>query len=109
MRKLLPALAGLLFMAGIALADEYTIVSYDKDTKTLTLKDKDGKEVKGKLTDSTKYYRIDKDGNKQEGKGEFVIKGLEMGGDKVAGRKVDATVKDGTVTEYTSRGGKGKN
>ena len=109
MRKLLSALAGLLFMAGVVIADEYTIGSYDKDTKTLTLKDKDGKEVKGKITDDTKVYRIDKDGNKQEGKVEQLTAGLEKAGDKVAGRKVDATIKDGKITEYTSKGGKGKN
>jgi hypothetical protein len=109
MRKLLPALAGVLFMSCVVLADEYTIGSYDKDTKTLTFKDKDGKEVKGKITDDTKVYRFDKDGNKQEGKVDQLIAGLEKAGDKLAGRKVDATIKDGKITEYTSKGGKGKN
>src|SRR5437016_11272999 len=73
MRKLLLSLACMLFMAGLVIAAEYTIVSYDKDKKVLTVTDKDGKEVTGKLTDATKAYRIDKDGNKVDGK----VEGIE--------------------------------
>ena len=108
MRKLLLSLVCTLFVAGgIVIADQYTIVSYNKDTKTLTAKDKGGKEVTGKLTDDTKAYRIDKDGNKVEGK----LGGIEkmFGSDKSVGRKVELTIKGGNITEVTTKGGKKKN
>jgi hypothetical protein len=94
------------FMAGLVVAAEYTIVSYDKDKKVVTLKDKDGKEVTGKLTDKTKITRIDKDGNKVEGKLENLEKMLSS--DKAAGRKLEATIEGGSITEVTTKGGKGK-
>ena len=57
MRKLLLSFVCMAFMAGLAFATEYTIVSYDKDKKVVTLKDGD-KEVTGKLTDKTKVTRV---------------------------------------------------
>src|SRR5687768_274399 len=96
MRKLLLSLVCMAFMAGFVLAAEYTIVSYDKDKKVVTLKDGD-KEVTGKLTDDTKVVIIDKDGNKKEGKLENVEKMVSS--DKAKGRKLKATIKDGTITE----------
>jgi hypothetical protein len=102
MRKLLLSLVCVLFVAGgLVLADQYTIVSYDKDKKVLTVKDKDGKESTGKLTDATKVTVIDKDGNKTEGK----LGGLEKSwsSDKAPGRKVDLTIKDGNITEVTTK------
>jgi hypothetical protein len=105
MRKLLLSLCCLLFMTGIVVAAEYTIVSYNKDTKTVTVKDKDGKEVTGKLTDKTKVTVIDKDGNKTEGKVENLEKGWSS--DKAPGRKVELTIVDGNITEVTTKG-KGK-
>jgi uncharacterized protein YxeA len=104
MRKLLLAITCMAFMAGFVLAAEYTIVSYDKDTKTVTLKDKDDKEVKAKLTDKTKVTRIDKDGNKTEGKLEGVEKML--GGTKAKGRKLEATIDGDSITEITTKGKK---
>jgi hypothetical protein len=106
MRKLLLSIACSLFMAGLVFATEYTIVSYDKDKKVVTLKDKDGKEVTGKLTDKTKVVRIDKDGAKTEGKLEGVEKMLSS--DKAKGRKLEATIDGGSITEITTKGGKGK-
>lgn len=108
MRKLLLSLVCTLFVAGgIVIADQYTIVSYDKDKKVVTVKGKGGKEVTGKLTDDTKVYRIDKDGNKVEGK----IGGIEkmLSSDKAVGRKIEMTIKDGNITEVTTKGGKKKN
>lgn len=102
MRKLLLSLVCMAFMAGFVIAAEYTIVSYDKDKKVVTLKDKDGKEVTGKITDKTKVTRIDKDGNKVEGKLEGVERMLSS--DKAAGRKLEATISDGTITEITTKG-----
>ena len=104
MRKLLLSLVCMAFMTGLVIATEYTIVSYDKDKKVVTLKDKDGKEVTGKLTDKTKVTRIDKDGNKTEGK----LEGIEkmLGNDKSVGRKLELTIEDGSVTEITTKGKK---
>lgn len=104
MRKLLLSLVCTAFMAGLVFAAEYTIVSYDKDKKVVTLKDKDGKEVTGKLSDKTKVVRIDKDGNKTEGK----LEGIEkmLGGEKAKGRKLEATIADGDITEITTKGKK---
>jgi hypothetical protein len=101
MRKLLLSLVCMAFMAGVVLATEYTIVSYDKDKKVVTLKDKDDKEVTGKLTDKTKIVNIDKDGNKTEGKLEGIEKMLSS--DKAKGRKLEATIEGGVVTEVTTK------
>ena len=100
MRKLLLSLVCTAFMAGLVFAAEYTIVSYDKDKKVVTLKDGD-KEVTGKLTDKTKVVNIDKDGNKTEGK----LEGIEkmLGSDKAKGRKLEAKIEDGVITEVTTK------
>jgi hypothetical protein len=103
MRKLLLSLACTAFMAGLVLAAEYTVVSYDKDKKVVTLKEGD-KEVTGKLTDKTKVVRIDKDGNKTEGKLEGIEKMLSS--DKAKGRKLEAKIEDGVITEITTKGKK---
>ena len=103
MRKLLLSVVCLAFMAGFVIAAEYTIVSYDKDKKVVTLKSGD-KEVTGKLTDKTKVVRIDKDGNKTEGKLEGIEKMLS--GEKAKGRKLEATIEDGVITEITTKGKK---
>lgn len=96
MRKLLLSLACMLFMAGLVIAAQYTVVDYNKDTQTLTLKDGD-KEVKAKITDATKVTIVDKDGNKTEGKVANVLKQYE----KKTPKKINATVEKGSVTEIT--------
>ncbi len=102
MRKLLLSLSCFVFMAGLVAAAEYTVVSYDKEKKVLTAKDKDGKEVTGKLTDKTKVTILKGD-EKIEGKVEDVEK--RWGGDK-APKTVDVTIKDGEITEVTVKGKK---
>lgn len=103
MRKLLLSVACLAFMAGVIAAAEHDFVSYDKEKKVLTVKDKDGKEVTGKLSDKTKVTYTDKNGDKKEGKIEDVEK--RWGGDK-APKTVDVTIEKGEVTEITVKGGK---
>jgi hypothetical protein len=103
MRKLLLSVASVLLLAGLVVAAEYTVVSYDAATKTVTLKD-GNKEVKAKLTDSTKVYFVNKDGDKKEGK----VESLEKAWAKKAPKKIDATVSGGNITEVTVKGGKGK-
>ena len=99
MRKLLLSMVCMMFMTGLVLAAEYTIVSYDKDTKTLTVKDKDDKEVKAVATDKTKITLIDKDGVKSEGKLEDVTK--RWSSDKAVGKKAELTIEDGKITEVS--------
>jgi hypothetical protein len=99
MRKLLLAFACMLFMTGLVLAAEYSLVSYDKDKKELTVKDKDDKEATLKLSDKTKYIVVDKDGNKTDGKLEdFEQRWM---GDKAKGRKLNLTVDGPNITEVT--------
>ena len=106
MRKLLTSLALVLFMAGLVVAAEVTVLSYDKDKKEVTVMDGD-KKVTAKITDSTKVYRLDKDGNKTDAKVETLTQRLENI-DKSKNKKMDLTIKDGKVTEAVVRGGKGK-
>jgi hypothetical protein len=104
MRKLFMAFAALLFMAGLVVATEVTVVKYDKDKKEVTVKDGD-KESTYKITDKIKVSVTDKDGNATEGKLENLTKRLE-GIDKAKNKKLDITVKDGEITEVKYRGGK---
>lgn len=107
MRKLLLSLACMFFMAGLVIAAEVTLVKYEKDTKTVTVKDSDGKEASYKLTDSTKVYYVDKSGDKKEGKLANVEKML--GNEKLAGKaKFEITTEKGVITEITTKGGKKK-
>ena len=104
MSKLPLSLACLLLMAGLALSNEYTIISYDKGRKVLILKDKAGKEMECQLSERTKVTRVKKDGTKIE---EDVTRREKMlsSGD-AAGKKIDATVEKGQVTEITAKRGK---
>jgi hypothetical protein len=73
MRKLLLSIATMLFMAGLVVAAEVTLVKYDKDKKELTVKDENDKEKTYKITDKTTFTLVTKDGDK-EGKFENVEK-----------------------------------
>jgi hypothetical protein len=64
MRKLLLSIAAMLFMAGLVVAAEVTLVKYDKDKKELTVKDDKDKEHTYKLTDKTTFTMTTKDGDK---------------------------------------------
>src|SRR4051812_29084774 len=63
MRKLALAIATMLFMAGLVVAAEVTIIKYDKDKKEVTVKDGE-KEKTYKITDKTKFSVTTKDGDK---------------------------------------------
>ena len=86
-------------------ADTVTLVKYDKDTKKVTVKDKDGKEATYTITDKTKVVFPTKDGEKKEGKlDEFIERVLTN--EQMAGKaKMDIEVKDGKVTEISPRRG----
>jgi hypothetical protein len=108
MRKLLSAFLCVVFMAGIVVAAEVTLVKFDAKTKEITVKDADGKEATYKITDKTKFSTVTKDETK-EGKYEDFEKRLSS--DKAAGKmKMDLTTDKDTVTEFKVKGGKkGKN
>jgi hypothetical protein len=104
MRKLLMSLATVLFMAGLVIAAEVSIVKYDKDKKEVTVEE-GGKEVVYKVSEKVKVTIVDKDGNKTEGKAENFFKRLENI-EKSKNKKMDITVKDKEITEVQYRGGK---
>jgi hypothetical protein len=107
MRKLLMSLATVLFMTGLVIAAEVSIVKYDKDKKEVTVKDDKDKEVTYKISEKVKVSILDKDGNAKEGTAEGFYKRLENI-EKSKNKKMDITVKDKEITEVKYRGGKGK-
>jgi len=108
MRKLLMALATMLFMTGLVVATEVTVVKYDKDKKEVTVKDGDAEKTY-KFSDKVKISVTDKDGNATEGKFEDLEKRLTRtakGGKGKGGTKLDITTDKDTITEVKYRGGK---
>ena len=108
MRKLLLSVATLLFMAGLVVAAEVTIVKYDKDKKEVTVKDDKDKEHTYKITDKTKFSVTGKDGNAKDATYEQAEKRLSN--EKSAGKlKLDITTDGDKLTEVKYKGGgKGK-
>lgn len=100
MRKMLLALFAMFFMAGLVVAVEVSIVSYDKDKKEIKVKEGDAEKTY-KVDPKGKFSTTDKDGNAKESTFEAFEK--RAGGGK---GKLDITVKDGTITEAKWRGGK---
>jgi hypothetical protein len=95
MRKMLLALLALFIMAGIVVAVEVTLVSYDSDKKELKVKEGDATKTY-KIDDKTKFTVTDKEG--ANGK-DSDIKAFEKRAEKAKNKNYDITVKDGTVTE----------
>ena len=108
MRKLLMAILCVVFMAGIVVAAEVTLVKFDKEKKEVTVKDEKDKEATYKITDKTKLSTAAKGGDK-EAKYEDIEKALSN--EKAAGKmKLEITVEKDTLTELkTKRGGKKAN
>jgi hypothetical protein len=106
MRKLVLGLTCLLFMSGVVLAAEVTLVSFDKDKKEITVKDGD-KEATYKITDKTKISFVSKDGTAKEGTYEAVEK--IMSSPKAAGKaKFEIATDKGALTELKFKAPKGK-
>src|SRR5438067_1552421 len=106
MRKLLTALTCLLFMAGLVIAAEVTLVKFDKDKKEITGKNGD-KQKTYKVSDKTKFSVTDKDGNAKEATYEQAEKRLSN--EKQFGKlKLDITTDGDKLTEVKYKGGKGK-
>lgn len=111
MRKLLLSLGCLALVAGLVIAaDTVTVVKFDKDSKKLTVKDKDGKEKTYEVTDKTKFTSKGKDGEK-EWEYSMIEKMLTREpkeGEKKRTLTFEIETKDGKVTEAKLKmGGKG--
>ena len=107
MRKLLSAFLAMVFMAGLVVAAEVTLVKFDKDKKEVTVKDADGKEATYKVTDKTKFSSKGKGGDKELS---YDDAAKRLGNEKAAGKaKMDITADKDTLTEVKFSGGKGKN
>lgn len=108
MRKLLTALTIMFFMAGLVLAADVTVTGYDKDKKTLTVKEGDSEKTYS-ITDKTKISKTDKNGeNATDVKFEDFEKRLSDKAVKSGKMKLDITTADGKITEIKYKGGKGK-
>ena len=66
MRKFVMAGVALFFTVGLVLAAEVSFVKYDKETKKLTVKDKNDKEMTYEISDKVTFKAKDKDGNEKE-------------------------------------------
>src|SRR5262245_26486519 len=105
MRKLLLSLATILFMTGLVIAAEVTVVKYDKDKKEVKVKDDKDKENTYKISEKVKVTTTDKDGNGKEGKAEDLYRRLEGGkGGGKRGTKLDITVENDEITAVKMRG-----
>ncbi len=94
MRKMLMALICLFFMAGLVIAVEVSVVSYDKEKKELKVKE--GKDDKTyKVGEKAKFITTDKDGENAKGSD---FETFEKRVTKGKG-KLDITVKDDVITE----------
>lgn len=101
MRKLLLALICHLLMSGLAAAVEVTLVSFDKELKEITVKQGEEQRVY-KITDATKFYGVDPEGNARAMTYDDAVKGL--GNEKAQGRlKFDLTSKDEELVEAKFR------
>lgn len=107
MRKSLIALACLYLMTGLATAAEVTLVKFDKESKTLKVKEGD-QEKSYRVTDKTKFSAVDKSGNSRELAYTDALKGLCSPAAEGTLR-FDIAIKDGNVTEAKLKGRKGKN
>jgi hypothetical protein len=107
MRKLLSAFLCMVFMAGIVVAAEVTLVKFDKDKKEVTVKEGDAEKTY-KITDKTKFSTATKDGSKDV---EYAAAEKALSNEKAAGKmKMEITTDKDTITEIKmKRGGKGKN
>lgn len=96
MRKTLMALACLLFMSGLVVATEVTLVKYDGEKKEVTVKEGDRQKTY-RLTDKTKVFVL-KDGKSEDSTVDTAIKLL--GNARAKGRlKFDITTDQDSIAE----------
>lgn len=107
MRKFLCSLAVMALTTGLVLAAEVSVVSYDKDTKEVKVKDDKDNVKTYKITDKTKVTVIDQDGKETEGKVEDLTRRLGFagkGGGKGGAAKLDITTDGDTITAVKMKG-----
>ena len=101
MRKFLLALASMLLITGLVAAAEVTLLKFDKETKEVTVKEGDAEKVY-RITDATKFFGVDPDGNARAMTYDDAVKGL--GSPKSEGAlKFNVTVKDDEIVEAKFR------
>ncbi len=107
MRKLLLSFGCLLFMTGLVLATEVTLLKYDGEKKEVTVKEGDVEKTY-KLTDKTKvWFIIDKDGTTKKATPDAAAKVL--GSDHFKGKQFEITYSKDTITELKLKAKRGKN
>jgi hypothetical protein len=107
MRKLLIALMTVFLMAGLSVAVEVTLVSYDKEKKELKYME-GGSEKTATVDKDTKFTTTDRKGqNAKDADYDAFEKIVSRKGKKAV--KIDITAKDGKITEAQWKAGKGKN
>jgi hypothetical protein len=107
MRKLLLSFGCMLFMTGLVLATEVTLLKYDGDKKEVTVKEGDAEKTY-KLTDKTAVlFIIDKDGTTRKATLDAAAKVL--GNDNFKGKQFDITASKDTITEMKLKAKRGKN
>jgi hypothetical protein len=105
MRKLLMSFSCLLFMAGLVVATEVTLVKYDGEKKEVTVKD-GAAEKTYRLTDKTKVFVL-KDGKAEDSTVDTAIKLLSNG--KAKGKlKFDITTDKDSIAELKLKPRKSK-
>ena len=105
MRKLPMSLAGVLFLNGMLLAAEVTLVKYDGEKKQVTVKEGDAEKTY-KLNDKTKVYVI-KDGKTEDSTFDTAVKILSN--EKAKGKlKFELTADKDLIAEMKLRPRKGK-
>ncbi|QJX00470.1 hypothetical protein [Frigoriglobus tundricola] len=97
MRKMLLALGCVLFLCGLAAAVDVTLLKFDKDKKTVTVKEGAAESVY-KITETTRFLAVDPDGHADTMSYDDAVKGL---GSPKAERamKFGVVVKDGAIME----------
>lgn len=106
MRKLALALTSLLLATGLAAAAEVTLLKFDKDTKEVRVKEGDAEKVY-RVTDATKFFGVDSDGNAKAMTYDDALKGLGNPNSEGA-LKFNVTVKEDEIVEAKFRARKRK-
>ena len=111
MRKLALSVAALFLMAGLVVAAEVTVVKYDKDSNSVTVKEGTSEKTY-KISDDTKVKLTDKDGKTKDGTIKDLTRRLEFASKADSKRpiKLDITTSGDKITEVKMRsfGGKKK-
>jgi hypothetical protein len=97
MPRLLLALVGVFLTCASAVAAEVLLVEFDRSSRQVTVKEGDAQRVY-RLTDTTRYFAVDEDGESREMTYEDAVKGLAS--EKAKGAlKFDLTATEEEITE----------